>query len=55
MPREQIIKEIASGYGAPGTVPMPFTAPEYDHDALKPIAYDLDIAKQYMEKAGYKY
>ncbi len=55
MPREQIIKEIAAGYGKPGTVPMPFTAPEYDHDLLKPIAYDLDMAKSYMEKAGYKY
>ena len=24
MPREQIVKEIAAGYGKPGTVPMPF-------------------------------
>ena len=55
IPREQIVKEIAGGYGEPGTVPMPFTAPEYDHDLLKPIAYDLDLARQYMEKAGYKY
>jgi ABC-type transport system substrate-binding protein len=55
MPREQIVKEIAAGYGVPGTVAMPYTAPEYDHELLKPIAYDLDLAKQYMEKAGYKY
>jgi ABC-type transport system substrate-binding protein len=55
MPREQIVKEVASGYGKEGTVPMPFSAPEYDHDILKPIAYDLDIARSYMEKAGYKY
>jgi ABC-type transport system substrate-binding protein len=55
MPREQIVREIAAGFGKPGTVPMPFTSPEYDHEQLKPIAYDLELAKQYMEKAGYKY
>ena len=55
MPREQIVKEIASGYGVPGTVPMPFTAPEYDHDTLKPIPFDMEMAKQYLEKAGYSY
>lgn len=55
MPREQIVKEIAGGYGKAGTVPMPWSAPQYDHDVLKPIAYDLDIARQYMEKAGYTY
>jgi len=55
MPRDQIVKEIAGGYGEPGTVPMAWTAPEYDHDLLKPIAYDLDLARKYMEKAGYTY
>jgi ABC-type transport system substrate-binding protein len=55
MPRDQIVKEIANGFGAPGTVPMPYTAPEYDHDMLKPIAYDMDTAKKFMEKAGYEY
>jgi ABC-type transport system substrate-binding protein len=55
MPREQIVKEIAAGYGTPGTVPMPFTAPEYDHDNLKPISYDMDLAREYMTKAGYTY
>ena len=55
MPREQIVKEIAAGYGEPGTVPMPYTAPEYNHDALKPIAYDMDLAREYMTKAGYTY
>ena len=54
MPREQIVQEIASGFGKPGTVPMPFTSPEYDQ-SLKPISYDLDLARSYMEKAGYKY
>ena len=55
MPREQIVKEIAAGYGKEGTVPIPFTAPEYDKEILKPIAYDIDLAKQFMEKAGYEY
>ena len=27
MPRDQIVKEIAGGYGAPGTVPMAWSAP----------------------------
>jgi ABC-type transport system substrate-binding protein len=55
IPREQIVKEIAGGYGEPGTVPMPWSAPEYDHETLKPIAYDLDLAREYMQKAGYTF
>ena len=55
MPREQIVKEIAGGYGNPGTVPMAWSSPEYDHELLKPIAYDLDLARQFMAKAGYTY
>jgi ABC-type transport system substrate-binding protein len=55
MPREQIISQIAGGFGNPGTVPMAWSSPLYDHDLLKPIAYDLDLARQYMEKAGYTY
>jgi ABC-type transport system substrate-binding protein len=55
MPRDQIVKQIAGGYGEPGTVPMPWSSPLYDHDLLKPIAYDLEMAKQWMTKAGYTY
>lgn len=55
IPRDQIVKEIAGGYGKPGTVPMAWSSPQYDHDLLKPIAYDLDLARSYMEKAGYTY
>ena len=55
MPREQIVKEIAGGYGAAGTVPMAWSAPEYDHDLLKPIPYDMDLARAWMTKAGYSY
>jgi ABC-type transport system substrate-binding protein len=55
MPRDQIVKEIAGGFGNPGTVPMAWSAPEYDHETLKPIAYDLDLAREFMVKAGYTY
>lgn len=55
IPREQIIKNIVGGLGKPGTVPIPFTSEYYDHAALKPIAFDFNLAKQYMEKAGYTY
>lgn len=55
MPREQIVKEIAGGYGEEGTVPLPFTSEQYDHDLLKPIAYDLDKAREYLQRAGYQY
>ena len=55
MPREQMVKEIVAGAGVPGTVPIPYSAPEYDKSILKPIPYDVELAKKYMEKAGYKY
>jgi len=52
-PRDQIIKQMAAGYGQPGTVPIPWSAPEYDHDVLKPLPFDMDLARQFMAKAGY--
>lgn len=55
MPRDEIVKQIAGGYGNPGTVPLAWTAPEYDHDLLKPIAFDMDLARSFMTKAGYSY
>ena len=55
MPRDQIVKEIAGGYGNPGTVPMAWSAPQYDHALLQPIAFDMDQARSFMEKAGYAY
>lgn len=36
-------------------MPIPVTAAEYDKEALKPIAYDVDLAREYMERAGYTY
>ncbi len=55
IPRDQIVAEIVNGYGQVGTVPIPYSAPEYDHEILKPIPYDFEQAKKYMEMAGYKY
>ncbi len=55
MPRDEIVKGIAGRYGAAGAVPMAWSAPDYDHGLLKPIAYDMEIAKAFMEKAGYRY
>lgn len=54
-PREQIVQEIAAGLGHPGTVAMPWSAPEYDHDLLKPIPFDMDQARAMMTRAGYTY
>jgi len=55
IPRDQIVQEIVNGYGKAGTVPLPFSAPEYDHEMLKPIPYNIELAKEYMKKAGYTY
>jgi len=55
MPREQIVKEIVAGAGVPGTAPIPYSSPLYDREILKPIPYDVDLARKFMEKAGYKY
>jgi ABC-type transport system substrate-binding protein len=55
MPRDQIVQEIAAGLGHAGTVAMPWSAPEYDHELLKPIPFDMDQARAWMTKAGYSY
>jgi ABC-type transport system substrate-binding protein len=55
MPRDQIVQEIAAGLGHAGTVAMPWSAPEYDHDLLKPIPFDMDQARGWIVKAGYSY
>ena len=54
-PRDHIVKKIAGDDGAAGTVPMAWSAPEYDHELLKPIAYDLDLAREYMKESGCTY
>lgn len=53
IPRDDIIKQMAGGFGNPGTVPIPFSAPEYDHTHNRPIPFDMDLARQTLAKAGY--
>ncbi len=55
IPRDQIVKQIVAGFGHPGTVPIPWSSPDYDRDLLKPFPFNLDLAKSYMAKAGYTY
>lgn len=49
------MEETAGGYGPPGTVRIPFSTPEYGHALLKPIPFDMDLARQFMTKASYSY
>ena len=52
VPRETIVSEILEGLGAPGTVPCPDAAVDFD-DSLEFYAYDIDLAIDYVEAAGY--
>ncbi|MHA1865972.1 MAG: ABC transporter substrate-binding protein [Candidatus Heimdallarchaeaceae archaeon] len=52
VPRETIVDEILEGVGAPGVSPMPDGCVGFD-DTLKPYTYDLVLAKQLIEQAGY--
>ncbi len=53
--REVIVTEIVGGYRKPCPVPMARSSPLYDQALLKPIACELNLARQYMTKAGYVY
>ena len=53
IPRDEIIKQMAGGYGQAGTVPIPWSAPEYDHGENKPIPFDMDLARATLAKAGF--
>ena len=53
IPRDEIIKQMAGGYGQPGTVPIPWSSPEYNHTDNKPIPFDMDAAKSMLARAGY--
>ncbi|MHA1116185.1 MAG: ABC transporter substrate-binding protein, partial [Candidatus Heimdallarchaeaceae archaeon] len=52
VPREYIVSEILQGLGAPGINPMPEGCVGFD-ETLQPYVYDLDLARQLMEQAGY--
>jgi ABC-type transport system substrate-binding protein len=51
-PRDIIVEEILNGLGAPATTAIPDSVIGYD-DTLEPYAYDLDLAIEYMEDAGF--
>ncbi len=52
VPRQTIVDEILEGLGAPATTAIPDSVIGYD-DTLEPYAYDLDLAIDLMESAGY--
>lgn len=54
IPREHICDDILGGTGQPANQPF---VPGYlgFNEELPPIEYDIDKAKELMEKAGYKY
>ena len=55
IPRDAIANQILNGYAKPATITIAYTAPEYNHTLLQPFQYNITLAKQWMEKAGYSY
>ncbi|MHA1685621.1 MAG: ABC transporter substrate-binding protein [Candidatus Heimdallarchaeaceae archaeon] len=53
-PRENIINEIFDGLGYPGVTPMPSSCIGFD-STLAPYSYDLTLAKQLVEEAGFTF
>ncbi|MCG3258305.1 MAG: hypothetical protein H7644_01020 [Candidatus Heimdallarchaeota archaeon] len=53
VPRDVIVDQILEGLGAPGVTPCPIVAVCYD-DTLEAYAYDLELAIEYMEDAGFE-
>ena len=51
-PRDIIVEEILNGLGAAASVTIPDAIAGFD-DTLEPYAYDLDLAIDYMEDAGF--
>ncbi|MCG3225036.1 MAG: hypothetical protein H7647_11255, partial [Candidatus Heimdallarchaeota archaeon] len=52
VPRQTIVDEILEGLGACGVIPCPDCVVGFNKD-LEPYAYDLDMAIDYVEAAGY--
>jgi ABC-type transport system substrate-binding protein len=52
IPRQKIIDECLEGMGFLGVTPVPHGCIGFD-ESLEPYAYDLDLAIEYTEKAGY--
>jgi len=54
IPREYLVEEILDGLGTPGITGCPPVAIGFD-ETLEPYPYSIDLAKMYMEEAGYSY
>ena len=52
VPRDVIVDQILEGLGAPGVTACPNVAVAFD-ETLEPYAYDIDLAIEYMEDAGF--
>ncbi|MHA1874439.1 MAG: ABC transporter substrate-binding protein [Candidatus Heimdallarchaeaceae archaeon] len=52
VPREYIVNEILGGLGLQGVSPMPDGCIGFDK-TLQPYSYDIELARQLMEQAGY--
>ncbi len=50
--RQLIIDEILGGIGAPGAIPYPNYLVGF-HEGLEPYRFDLSLAREYVESAGY--
>ena len=53
VPRDVIVAEILEGLGSPGVTSCPIVSVAYD-DTLLPYVYDIDLAIEYMEEAGFE-
>ncbi|MCG3256105.1 MAG: hypothetical protein KAU62_08485, partial [Candidatus Heimdallarchaeota archaeon] len=53
VPRDVIVAEILEGLGAPGVTSCPIVSVAFD-PTLEPYSYDLDLAIEYMEDAGFE-
>ncbi|MHA1222760.1 MAG: ABC transporter substrate-binding protein, partial [Candidatus Heimdallarchaeaceae archaeon] len=52
VPRQTIVDQILNGLGAPATTSIPDSVVGYD-ESLVPYEYDLDLARDLVESAGY--
>jgi len=52
---QRVIDEILLGWGIPATGPIPDTHSLYPPNPPPTWEYNVELAKQYMEMAGYKY
>ncbi|MHA1218791.1 MAG: ABC transporter substrate-binding protein [Candidatus Heimdallarchaeaceae archaeon] len=53
IPRQVIVDDILNGLGSPGISPMPPVCVGFN-DEMQPYEYNLTLAREYMEMAGYE-